>query len=290
MQLCVTVEKARRVLGPAVPLYQLAENLSERVSITLFITRLLFARLARGNFLRILFQHEDATIRLGGMKYVLGIKTMEYGTVAEVCYHRVYDQVADFIPRFGWTVFDIGANIGAFALQQALRGAHVYAFEPNPSCYRRMSRAVSANKLANKISTFDYAIGSGIGLGMIIVKDMFTNMGSITPIIGSTPIDCPEVSITSLDLLVPSLRIECIDLVKIDVEGYEAEVLKGASSTLRIVKRIILEYHSRDLLEEVEAFLCANGFSNVLQVDYRPPPGYTAMGLLYYAKPSISCD
>jgi hypothetical protein len=140
------------------------------------------------------------------------------------------------------------------------------------------------------MSTFNYAVGSGAGLGTMIVNDMFTNMGSVEPISGSAPTNCPAIAITSLDLVVPSLAIECIDMVKIDVEGYELEVLKGASSTLRIVKRVVLEYHSLDLLQEVSTFLRAHGFSRVLQVEGRPPSGFTAIGLLYYEKPSILCD
>jgi FkbM family methyltransferase len=290
VQIRATIEKARCVLESAVPLYQLAENLLERVSITLFIVRLFFARLVRDNFLGRLFRQEDAMIRLNGVKYILGINTMEHGTVDEVCCHRAYDEVADFVAKFGWTVFDIGANIGAFSIQQARRGAHVYAFEPNPSCYRRLSRTVVANNLTNKVSTFNYAIGSGSGLGMVIVNGMLTNMGSVVPILGAAPINFPVIAITSLDFFVPPLEIECIDMVKIDVEGYELEVLKGASSTLRIVKRVVLEYHSLDLLQEVSTFLHAHGFSKVLQVEGRPPPGFTAIGLLYYAKPSILCD
>src|SRR5207248_6305594 len=129
-----------------------------------------------------LLQQEDAMIRLNGVKYILGINTMEHGTVDEVYCHRAYDEVADFVPKFGWTVFDVGANIGAFAIQQARRGAHVYAFEPNPSCYRRLSRTAIANNLTNKVSTFNYAIGSGSGLGMVIVNGMNKNIVSLAPI------------------------------------------------------------------------------------------------------------
>jgi hypothetical protein len=89
----------------------------------------------------------------------------------------------------------------------------------------------------------------------MVVNDMFTNMGSIIAIDGSSARDFPVITITSLHLIVPAPGLEGIDLVKVDVEGYEIEVLKGASHTLRIVKRVVLEYHSQDFLQEASAFL-----------------------------------
>src|SRR5438874_10929686 len=107
------------MLRLVLPLYQLATNLSERVSITLYILRFFLARLFKGRF-----QQEDAAIRLKGTTYVLGLRSVEFGPLAEVYLSRTYEQHHDFIPDAGWTVFDIGANIGAFAIQQARRGAH----------------------------------------------------------------------------------------------------------------------------------------------------------------------
>jgi hypothetical protein len=51
-----------------------------------------------------------------------------------------------------------------------------------------------------------------------------------------------------------------VDLLKIDVEGSEVEVLKGARNTLARTRRIVLEYHRQPLLSAVDGLLQSAGF------------------------------
>jgi hypothetical protein len=51
----------------------------------------------------------------------------------------------------------------------------------------------------------------------------------------------------TMDQVVRALGISRIDLLKLDVEGFELDVLKGANETLQLVDRVILEYHSPEL-------------------------------------------
>jgi hypothetical protein len=85
------------------------------------------------------------------------------------------------------------------------------------------------------------------------------------------------------------LAVSRIDLLKIDAEGSEVAVLRGAEHTLRNVQRVIVEYHSRDLLRGVRDILLRTGFAQVMIVDYYPQnsdTGQEEVGILYAQRPS----
>jgi hypothetical protein len=90
----------------------------------------------------------------------------------------------------------------------------------------------------------------------------------------------------TLDRVVPP-GMSRIDLLKVDVEGAEMEVLRGASRVLGITQRIVLEFHSHALLLQVQEILARNGFVIELNVEYYPgdeAKGQEEVGILYAAR------
>jgi hypothetical protein len=83
---------------------------------------------------------------------------------------------------------------------------------------------------------------------------------------------------TSLDDFVHRQGLAKIDILKIDTEGYEVECLKGAQETLRRTDRIVLEYHSFDLRDEVMTILENSGFFSLTGL----PP--TKWGMAYFVR------
>jgi Methyltransferase FkbM domain len=82
-----------------------------------------------------------------------------------------------------------------------------------------------------------------------------------------------------------------IDLLKIDAEGSEVAILRGGERTLDHVQRIVLEYHSRDLLTQVREILVRNGFAQEMIIDYYAedaPAGQDEVGILYARRPHRS--
>ncbi len=260
-------------LGLSLNLYRLAENWAERISVTVFLLKLTIARLRPSSF-----GQGDAVIRLKGATYFVGLRSAEIYTFGEFYQDHFYDKVADYVPKADWIVFDIGANVGLFTVQQARRKACVYAFEPNPDCYRRLSKAVDANRLNSRVSKFNYALGSSPGTGTMRIPLGYTTSGTIMPSADTMPGTTSIVEITSLDEIVPRLGVAHVDLLKIDVEGAEVEVLRGAVQTLENVERIIVEFHSRALQEQVSTFLDPFGYSVSLLLDTDADKG---VGLLY---------
>lgn len=247
------------------PLYHQAENAAERRSVLLFVGKwlLLVHRVVPRRLLRTI--QDDAPIRVHGTTFYLGLESGEAQILREIYEHRLYDRRDDYIPRQGWTVIDVGANSGLYAVQQALRGARVYAFEPNPECFRRLSKSVEANGLADRVVAFDTALGAAAGHGVLVVSPDSTPGGAVEPTDIASEGEV-AVRIDTLDHAISELGLQAIDLLKIDAEGSECDVLRGGERTLAIAKRVVLEYHSNDLLAQVTALLREQGFTPVLRV------------------------
>lgn len=161
-------------------------------------------------------------------------------------------------------MFDAGANTGVYAVQQARRGARVYAFEPNPDCYRRLRKAVAANGLEDRVTALNCALGAAAGSVELIVPKGLTTMGSLRPewtsAGGGHGVSVP---VDTIDRVASVQGIRRIDLLKVDVEGLEIDVLQGARETLDRVDRVVVEYHSLDLDRRVAEMLAQRGLSAV---------------------------
>lgn len=250
--------------------HEFARAWPERVSITAFYVRFAASCILPNSFT------DDVAVRLRGTTYTLGLRSKELHAFEEIYHYHVYDQVADFIPQSGWTVFDIGANAGIFSVLQVRRGAQVYAFEPNLDCFRRLSKTVAENRLGDRLHLYNSALGATSGTGMMIVPSGWTSAGSVRRAEGEADgAGDTTVTITSLDDVVRSLRVARIDLLKIDTEGAEVDVLRGAAQSLQMVRHVVLEYHTQDLLRQVRALLLERGFTQVLD---------SGQGILYMSR------
>ncbi len=89
---------------------------------------------------------------------------------------------------------------------------------------------------------------------------------SVLPELSQVNRHAVEMPITTLDTLIRSTGMPCPDLIKLDVQGYELEVLKGAGETLERAAHVLLEVSIRQynegspLLHEVTAWMAQQGF------------------------------
>ena len=208
---------------------------------------------------------QDETLRLHGVTHVLGLGTGELLTPQEIYWEGGYDRLPDFVPRAGWIVVDVGANAGVYAVQQAQRGARVYAVEPNPDCYRRLQKSVRANDVEGRVLAVNCALGATAGSAELLVPGGLTTMGSLRPLWTPTASrGGVKVKVETLDEVVRNFGIHRIDLLKVDVEGLELDVLHGAHYAIELVNRLVVEYHSLDLGGRVVDLLAERGFTIVL--------------------------
>ncbi len=139
-------------------------------------------------------------------------------------------------------VVDVGANIGAITVPLARKAAMVYAFEVQPEIDAILRRNAKLNRLGRKIVGCNRAVGAKDGWVEVPRYDMDApdmNTGAI-PVVEvpsrpwppAFPADAIIVEMAPLDDLI--FVLDWIDLIKIDVEGMEGDVIRGA-------KRIIEE-------------------------------------------------
>ncbi len=217
----------------------------------------------------------DVTVRLGDISVALDASRGEIASYWEIWHEHGYDDVPEFRPGEDACVVDVVANIGFFALRQARRArkGRVIAFEPSPSAFARLVRNVSMNGLSN-VETVHAAVGSEQG----IVRFLETTSSINSRVVNDAQPDAIDVDCVTLDESLDRMRVDRIDLLKIDTEGYERAVLAGALRTLPRVQRIILELHG-DIASEkqaVDSLLEPFGFRDVA----------TSRSLFYYDRPS----
>jgi len=146
----------------------------------------------------------------------------------------------------GMVFIDAGAHVGQYTLLTAGLGASVHSFEPNPQTFQLLQYNVQTNALtnvrlnqsalaeANKIATLQAGPADNIGT---------CSLGDVPKSKNHFVVQCQ-----SLDSYIEENRLTDVHVMKIDVEGSELHVLRGARSVLsRISKpQIIIEFAERN--------------------------------------------
>lgn len=172
----------------------------------------------------------------------------------------------------GKVVYDVGAFHGLMTLFFAASARRVIAFEPNPVSRKRLAENVVLNVLSN-VSISHVALGSSCGRGNISWDSLIPGMASM----GRTTGDKSQgVSVSTLDDEVRAHGVP--DFIKIDTEGFESAVLRGAEKTLRKHHpQIFLEVHGqtmrekRDNATEIVQLASSFGYTHLLHVESQSP-------------------
>lgn len=143
-----------------------------------------------------------------------------------------------FVENFlqpGMTVLDIGAHHGLYTLLAARkvgRTGRVLSFEPSPRERRKLLRHLRLNRCSN-VEVEYCALGSSDGeADLFLVDGAETGCNSLRAPAVNEPTEMVRVPVKTLDSRLQSRDIEQVDFIKLDVEGGEWEVLKGASKLL----------------------------------------------------------
>ncbi|MDD8018875.1 MAG: FkbM family methyltransferase [Bacteroidota bacterium] len=170
------------------------------------------------------------------------------------------------------TILDVGANEGQF-LSKASRifpDAYFYAFEPLKKSFTKLQKNNSANK---KITLFNFALGDE-EKDSIINRNDYSPSSSLLPLTDLHKEAFPmtenvvgeKIQIRLLDNIASHLNLNKKILLKIDVQGYELNVLRGAERTLKAVDVILTEtsffelYKNQPLFDDMYTFLSQRGF------------------------------
>jgi FkbM family methyltransferase len=158
------------------------------------------------------------------------------------------DIVEQFSPKTGDIVIDVGAAFGFYTIMASKRVGQqgkVVAIEPQPNILEMLNRNIKLNKLAN-IITLNYAVYSQ----KTKVK-LYSTYSIFQERAGQGLQSYTEVSADTLDNLLQQVDIDQVNWIKVDVEGAELEVLKGAVGILSRSSDIslLVEVHGPDLLK-----------------------------------------
>ena len=164
--------------------------------------------------------------------------------VEHAIYWGIVDEGHDLLYKHiksGMIIFDVGANIGDTALRFAkLTGetGQVYSFEPDSVNYKKLRLNIENNSFKN-IHTYNIGLGSKNSIEKLYrVNPENKGMNRIMTSENSSS-EFTEINIRTIDDIVNESSIKRVDLLKIDVEGFEFEVLNGAKTILQKFKPVL---------------------------------------------------
>jgi FkbM family methyltransferase len=148
--------------------------------------------------------------------------------------------------------FDIGANVGAYSvLASGVCKARTLAFEPDPTTVLDLKRNIEINNLSELVTIHECALGANEGeVGFTIGLD------TINRVIAGGEHSCRTVHQKTLDSFVGDSKPV---FAKLDVEGYEEEVLRGARAFLS--KDSLQAIQLETVTPECQEMLSTNGFT-----------------------------
>lgn len=194
-------------------------------------------------------------------------------------YQNLYgdDEYHRYLLRKGMVVVDIGAYVGLYTCMAAeIVGStgKVVAFEPDPNNFTVLTHNSSLNGFTNVILV-QSAVSDKAGTAKLYIK----HHGTVSSLQGDG--DHVNIAVNTLDRALDGLGVRKVDVIKIDVEGYEMNVLRGANNTINNnpdLIFIIASYHYPEEKREVREFLEERGY----QTNASPE------GIIFASKPHES--
>lgn len=206
---------------------------------------------------------DSVVLQLDNFK--LRVDAKDEGIAAELAidkFHEPYGtKILQSILRDDMTIVDIGANIGYYVMTEAttVNVKQILAIEPNPVSYENIKANIELNACENIICRNVAASDENGSMPFYISKH--SNICSLTPRTDYEKII--DVPVVKLDDLAKEVGLDKVDMVRMDIEGYEIHAIPGM---MEILKRdrpwICMEYHST-LINEAEREVFVSTLENL---------------------------
>lgn len=206
------------------------------------------------------------TLRLSGRRHPFRMRRCDIFTLGEILHEQQYRMVSS-VPSAP-IVIDAGANVGATALWFLWQypGARIHAFEPEPANFRLLE--------ANFGSHPDVVLNQ-LGLGAAPAR-LSLNLGDHGAVhsfhegmLDGSEVGRTEVDVVTLGDYLREREIDRVDLLKLDVEGFELEVLKGLGDAIARITLMVGEVHERVVdVDAFYGFLDEHGFDVVRRIEF----------------------
>jgi FkbM family methyltransferase len=171
------------------------------------------------------------------------------------------------------TILDVGANVGfmTFQFQRRFPGAQIHCFEPNPNVYRILETSYSGDAnihchpvgIGDVSGELNFNINANSGTSSFLSPTPYHLAHQAHHILASQ-----VIPIITLDNFARDSGIEHIDILKLDIEGYELKALQGAARLLACQSidliytevNIVRSYEGQVLFHELTTFLEAHEY------------------------------
>jgi FkbM family methyltransferase len=168
------------------------------------------------------------------------VRSVPFSVLADGYYEPFQSDILLELGKKSEKFLDIGANMGFYSLALATENSSlsVISFEPQPDVHLKLNKNIELNGLQSRIKVFNMGLGHQedeltmyipkfTGTGGASFKNLHEEEGEAGEI---------KVPVVTLD----ALEIDLIDLIKIDVEGFELNVLSGAIDLISDCKPSIM--------------------------------------------------
>lgn len=179
--------------------------------------------------------------------HVVTVLPGDHGISRELSVYQMHEPLATQLVKQllkpGMNVVDIGGNLGYYPLLEAQMvgdAGRVIAIEPVAANFAQLSKNVEANGYRN-ILLHNVAIGASNGTAPMYLSKK-SNWHSLHPV----PWETREITVrvSTLDALLAQHNLLSVDLIRMDLEGYEVEVIQGMAETIKNYSpRLLVELH-----------------------------------------------
>ena len=160
----------------------------------------------------------------------------------------------------GWTVFDVGANVGFYAVPfaqrlQKLGAGKLWCFEPLPSNFKRLNENLALNRVTGQVVTNNFGLSDQEGAAQLTLREDFESGGET----GNAAIVIDDgndarfktvsISLKTLDQFVNENSIESLNYIKADIEGHEDLLFQGGWKSIEKFRPIIQAELNQDYLQ-----------------------------------------
>lgn len=198
---------------------------------------------------------------------------------ASVASTQILHNCKHYIPQVN-TLLDAGANQGQFAMaaNHFYPGSQIHSFEPLPAIYNLLRHNTRRIK---EIHTYNYALGSSSG-SMVFYSNAYSHASSALQVSdlqqnlipGTAVVEQITVVVKRLDDVGKHISLVSPVLLKMDVQGFEKEILKGATHCLHQIDYLLFEasfvpmYNGEPLFDEMHSFVKELGFEFIAPVGF----------------------
>lgn len=188
-------------------------------------------------------------------------------------FERVETDIVEHALKPGMTFVDVGANVGYFTLLAAQRvgtAGRVLSFEPSKALHARLAETVERNALSN-VTLIEAGLGDREKIVRLYLNPSFAN--NSPTMVAHEAAEVTDVRVLRLDDFISTHRIDKIDLMKVDVEGYEPDVFAGAERALAAgtVRAVLCEFNDHWL--RMNGSSPAQLWDTLISAGFRPAGG-----------------